>query len=149
MKSLFDVAVYNEVVIRITSLQPSSSRQWGSMTAPQMLAHCSAWIEMAEGSTSQRHSALGRLFGKMAKKSILGPEPIRRNMPTDKHLVIPEERNFAAEQERLINLVKQFSEGGPERCTKHPHSFFGYMTPDEWAAMGYKHLDHHLRQFGA
>jgi Protein of unknown function (DUF1569) len=36
---------------------------------------------------------------------------------------------------------------GPEACTKHPHSFFGPLTPVEWAALTYRHLDHHLRQF--
>jgi len=34
-------------------------------------------------------------------------------------------------------------------CVAHPHSFFGRMTPDEWAVLMYKHVDHHLRQFGA
>jgi Protein of unknown function (DUF1569) len=37
----------------------------------------------------------------------------------------------------------------PPGCTTHPHSFFGRMTADEWAILMYKHLDHHLRQFGA
>jgi len=37
---------------------------------------------------------------------------------------------------------------GPAGCTKHPHSFFGKLTPEEWAILSYKHLDHHLRQFG-
>lgn len=119
------------------------------MNVAQMLAHCSSWMEMALGETSQQQSLLGRLFGKLAKKSILGTEPIRRSMPTDKSLVVTDERNFALEQQRLLDRLKQFAEGGPKQCTTHPHSFFGILTPNEWARMGYKHLDHHLRQFGA
>jgi hypothetical protein len=56
-------------------------------------------------------------------------------------------KDFAAEQQRLIDWIDRFSAGGPERCTTHPHCFFGQMTPLEWATLGYKHLDHHLRQF--
>ena len=39
--------------------------------------------------------------------------------------------------------------GGPGICTKHPHFFFGPLTPVEWAALMYQHLDHHVRQFVA
>jgi transposase InsO family protein len=62
--------------------------------------------------------------------------------------VIADKRDFAREQEQLKVCVRQFHEGGEERCTKHPHSFFGPLTPQEWATGMYKHLDHHLRQFG-
>ena len=78
-----------------------------------------------------------------------GMSSTQRNMPTDKSLIVSDDRSFAAEQQRLLDRVGQFSEGGPDGCTPHPHSFFGFMTPIEWATMGYKHLDHHLRHFGA
>jgi hypothetical protein len=148
VKNLFDASSATEIKARIHSLRPDSSRQWGKMSVAQMLAHCSAWMEMAAGGTSQKQSLLGRIVGKVAKKSMLGEEPVRRNMPTDKSFVIQDERNFAAEQQRLLDWVDRFSRGGPEECTTYPHIFFGKMTPDEWAIMGYKHLDHHLRQFG-
>ena len=45
-------------------------------------------------------------------------------------------------------LIDRFAAAGPKGCTTHPHSFFGPLTPDEWAILMYKHLDHHLRQFG-
>jgi hypothetical protein len=113
-----------------------------------MLAHCSAWMEMAAGLNNPPRSFVGRIFGKMAKKSVLGEKPIGRNMPTDKSLLMRDQRDFVTEQRRLIDLVGRFSAGGPDRCTAHPHCFFGHLTPAEWATMGYKHLDHHLRQFG-
>jgi hypothetical protein len=46
-------------------------------------------------------------------------------------------------------LIDRFAAAGPQGCTTHPHAFFGSLTPDEWAILMYKHLDHHLRQFGA
>jgi hypothetical protein len=79
---------------------------------------------------------------------VLNDEPVRRNMPTDKSLRVNEERDFALERERLRACMGLFSTGGPDKCTQHPHSFFGAMTPQEWARLAYKHLDHHFRQFG-
>ena len=71
-----------------------------------------------------------------------------RNVGTDKSLVVSDERNFVVESQRLHEYIDRFAAGGPETCTKHPHFFFGPLTPQEWAALTYQHLDHHLRQFG-
>lgn len=147
MKNLFEASSAMEIRNRIECLRPDSQRQWGAMNVAQMMAHCSSWLEMAAGLNSPKRSFAGRIFGRLAKRSVLGEAPIRRNMPTDKSLVRSDDRQFTEEQRRLIHWVDRFSAGGPERCTTHPHCFFGSMTPTEWATMGYKHLDHHLRQF--
>jgi hypothetical protein len=65
-----------------------------------------------------------------------------------KDLVVQDERDLRPERERLLGLIDRFAAAGPAGCTKHPHSFFGRLTPEEWAILTYKHLDHHLRQFG-
>jgi hypothetical protein len=149
VKNLFQSSSAAEIQKRIELLRPNSERQWGAMDPAQMLAHCSAWMEMAAGRNNPPRSLVGRIFGKMAKRSVLGKEPIRRNMPSDKSLIMEGQKDFATEQRRLLDWVERFSAGGPDQCTAHPHCFFGTMTPLEWATMGYKHLDHHLRQFGA
>lgn len=149
MKNLFEASTAAEIRARTGALRPDSGPLWGVMNVAQMLAHCSLWMEMALGLRSQRQVLLGRIVGGLAKRSMLGESPVRRNLPTDRELAVGDERDFGREQERLIDLVDRFSSGGPDRCTRHPHSFFGAMTPVEWATMGYKHLDHHLRQFGA
>jgi len=148
VKSLFEPSCATEIKRRLGVLGPESERQWGAMDVAQMLAHSSAWMEMAAGLNTPPRSLVGRIFGKMAKKSVLGEGPIRRNMPTEKSLIVQGEKNFDAERQRLLDWVDRFSAGGPEQCTTHPHCFFGHMTPLEWAILGYKHLDHHLRQFG-
>jgi transposase InsO family protein len=61
---------------------------------------------------------------------------------------VTDERDFSKERERLSKLLHKFAEGGPAGCTTNPHSFLGKMTPEEWAILAYKHIDHHLRQFG-
>lgn len=47
-----------------------------------------------------------------------------------------------------MEWADRFAAAGPKGCTTHPHTFFGRLTPEEWATLMYKHLDHHLRQFG-
>jgi hypothetical protein len=74
---------------------------------------------------------------------------MRRNSPTSKELIIVDHRELDAERERLSGLIDRFAATGAAGCTPHPHAFFGPLTPDEWATLMYKHLDHHLRQFGA
>ena len=148
MKSLFDQATAEELKLRMTKLTPQSERLWGKMSAAQMLAHCSAAMEVSVGDRVLRQVLLGRLFGKRVKDRLLGGEPMRRNMPTDKSYVVEDDRNLDAERQRLSQLIGRFQAGGPQGCTKHPHSFFGKMTPEEWSGLNYLHLDHHLRQFG-
>jgi len=150
MKNLFDTATAAQIKERIRRLEPSSQRQWGKMSAAQAVAHCATTMEWAVGDKNEPRAFLGRLFGPLAKSRVLKDEaPMGRNMPTAKTLVVADERELAKESERLCALIDRFSTGGPQGCTKHAHTFFGQLTPDEWAQLMYEHLDHHLRQFGA
>jgi len=149
MKNLFEAAKVEEVQERLARLQPDSQRQWGKMNPAQALAHCSAAMDLAMGKTSPSPRVfLGRLLGPFAKRSlIVKGEPMRRNALTEKSLLVTDERDFAVERQRLRETIDRFVTGGPAICTKHPHFFFGPLTPVEWAALMYQHLDHHLRQF--
>jgi len=131
MKSIFDPAAAIEVKRRMALLAPETPRLWGKMAPAQMLAHCA-----------------GKIFGKIAKRSMLSGRPIGRNMPTEKSFIVRDDRDLNVERQRLAVLIDRFQSGGPDKCTKHPHSFFGIMTPEEWSALNYIHLDHHLKQFG-
>jgi hypothetical protein len=149
MKNLFEGARAAEVKERIAHLRPDSERQWGTMTAAQAMAHCSVGMEWALGDSVPPRMFVGRILGWVVKPLALGnDEPMRRNSPTAKSLVVKDDRDLETERGRLCGLIDRFAAGGPAGCTKHPHSFFGRLTPDEWAVLTYKHLDHHLRQFG-
>ncbi|MDQ1450551.1 MAG: hypothetical protein QOK38_417 [Acidobacteriaceae bacterium] len=149
MKSLFEASTLEEVAERMARLRSESERLWGKMTAAQMLAHCAATMEMAVGLTFPPRRFVGRLVGPLAKKAVVTEgKPFHRNSPSDKSLIIREDRDFDRERQRLLGLLERFAAGGPAGCTKHPHSFFGRLTPAEWAALMYHHLDHHLQQFG-
>ena len=149
MKNLFDAATANDVKERIGRLGPNSVRQWGKMNAAQAMAHCATAMEWAVGDSFPPRMFLGRVFGTLAKSRVLKDEkPMGRNAPTAKSLVVADERDLEAERKRLCVLIERFAAAGPKGCTKHPHTFFGPLTPEEWAVLMYKHLDHHLRQFG-
>jgi hypothetical protein len=149
MKNLFEAARVEEVKERMVRLRPDSERLWGKMNAAQALAHCSAGLELAVGDRIPPRLLLGRIIGRMVKPMALGNDaPMRRNSPTVKDLVVQDKRDLGTERERLCGLIDRFAAAGPKGCTMHPHSFFGRLTPEEWATLMYKHLDHHLRQFG-
>jgi hypothetical protein len=149
MKNLFEAARVGEVKQRIAQLRPDSERLWGKMNAAQALEHCSRGMEMALGDKTPPRVFVGRIIGRMVKPKVMGnDEPLRRNSPTAKELVVQDERDLGTERERLCGLIDRFAAAGPKGCTTHPHTFFGRLTPEEWATLMYKHLDHHLRQFG-
>src|SRR5882757_10334867 len=149
MKNLFEAGTAKEIEERIAKLGLKSERQWGKMTAPQAMAHCSAAMEWAVGDKVEPRMFLGRILGPLVKSQVLKDEkPMGRNAPTAKSLVVNDDRDMGKECARLSALVERFSAGGPQGCTKNPHTFFGQMKPEEWAQLMYKHVDHHLRQFG-
>ncbi|MEO8591684.1 MAG: DUF1569 domain-containing protein [Candidatus Solibacter sp.] len=148
MKHLFEQATRDEVIARIGKLAPVSPRAWGKMDAAQMMAHCSITMDIASGRLNLPRVLLGRILAPFVKSVYTNEKPFRKNGPTGKELVVADQREFAREQEELVRKVRQFSEGGEARCTRHPHPFFGALTPQEWSRGMYKHLDHHLRQFG-
>jgi hypothetical protein len=115
-----------------------------------MLSHCSIIFETYFGERKAKRGLMGILFGGMAKKRVLGSDkPFAKGLPTTKEWKVTEEHNFQNERTRLKNLVHRFSVLGAAVSPTPKHPFFGKLTPDEWATLAYKHLDHHLRQFNA
>ena len=148
MKNMFEAVYVEDIKDRLQQLQPDSKPLWGTMNAAQAVAHCSLGVEMATGDLRPPRVMIGRILGPMIKSKALGDdEPIRKNSPTAKALVVQDYRDLAAERERLTQLIDQFFAAGPQGCTNHPHAFFGTLSPEQWAILMYKHLDHHLRQF--
>jgi hypothetical protein len=149
VKNLYEPETVVEVISRIDKLQPTTERQWGKMDVAQMLAHCSATMDMASGRLNPPRILIGRLIGPVFKSIFINEKPFGKNGPTDKKLIISDRREFAREQAGLKLRVRQFHEAGDAGCTRHPHPFFGKLAAQDWSRGMYKHLDHHLRQFGA
>ena len=150
LKHLHDPRLAADIRSRLARLRPDAAAQWGTMTVSQAVAHMSAALEMARGDDRPPRMFAGRLFGRLVKRLVIRDDsPLKRNTPTAPTLVVKGDRNFERERQRLDALIQRFSEGNEAACTTHPHTFFGPMTPRDWAVLQYKHLDHHLRQFGA
>jgi len=152
MKHLFDPGVAGDVKQRILRLRPQSERQWGSMSPAQTLAHCTSGLHMAMGIITPRRapfpvSALGVLIRPLVFRD---DQPMRRNSPSAQELfpADPPQCDFERERDQLIAAVDRFTAQGAEGCSRQPHPFFGRLKPQQWAILMYKHLDHHLRQFG-
>jgi hypothetical protein len=149
MENLFKEADASRIIQRIEKLNPGSKAVWGKMNVSQMLAHCGTAMETVTGQRKiKRVAFFGRIIGTLLKPGILSEKPFSKSSPTDKSYIISGDVNFAEEKAKLTSLIKQFSAGGPSKCTPHPHAFFGKFTPEQWARFEWKHLDHHLRQFG-
>lgn len=149
MKTLFNQPDTTELLNRIDSLSQDSKNLWGKMNVCQMLAHCAAGIDMAAGRNNPARAFIGKLLGKLARPVYSSEKPFVKNSPTDKSLMKLEANDFEMEKENLKKILQEFTNAGAEKCTTHPHPFFGKITTEEWGIGTYKHIDHHLRQFGA
>jgi hypothetical protein len=84
----------------------------------------------------------------LVKDSFFGTKPYPKNSKTDPTFIVTNPRDFELEKQILADHIKAFSTGGPGACTTHPNPFFGKLKPEEWARAQFRHLDHHLKQFG-
>ncbi|WP_272032377.1 DUF1569 domain-containing protein [Oceanobacillus kimchii] len=148
MKNIFNQLHAEEIINRIDNLNSSSKPQWGKMDVAKMLAHCSSFQDIAMGNAFPSRGWLGILIGKFAKPIFYNDKPLARNMSTIPTILILDEKEFETEKEKLKQKILTFQHNGPQKCTNHPHPFFGKLTSEQWGKGIYKHLDHHLKQFG-
>lgn len=150
MDTLFAAAVRDRIVARVESLRPDSPRGWGKMSVAQAMAHCSLGLEAATGDAVLKSNFMARLIGPLFKGWIVGEKPFSRDSPTHPSLVLDKAPcDFGKEKARLLAAVRKFHDAGPASAAKYRHAFVQKLTGDEWGRVQWKHLDHHLRQFGA
>lgn len=149
MKNIFDTKETNTVIDRINNLQPTTRPLWGKMSADQMLAHLNVTYEMAFEDKHAKPNGFTKFMLKLfVKNTVVGEKPYKKNSKTAPQFLITNARNFVEEKARLADyLIKAQSLGEDYFDGKESHSF-GALTKQEWNNMFYKHLDHHLSQFG-
>ncbi|WP_445429236.1 DUF1569 domain-containing protein [Bacillus atrophaeus] len=146
MKNIFNQLHLEEILNRMDKLSPISKPRWGKMDVAQMLAHCSSFQDIAMGLSFPARGWLGILIGNFVKPIFYNDKPLAQNMSTIPDILIVDEKEF--EKDILKQKIITFQSNGPEKCTTHPHPFFGKLTSEQWGKGIYKHLDHHLKQFG-
>jgi hypothetical protein len=146
MKTIFDERTRNGLKNRINSLTEKSTARWGKMNVSQMMKHCSLWDEMAFGKIKYKQSFLGKLFGKMALKSMMKDSPIKKSLPTIPSFKITDDLNFKEEKSRWLNYLDQYENYTGQGII---HPFFGFMSKEQVGQVAYKHINHHLLQYNS
>lgn len=149
MKNIFEKSVAEEVIERINHLTPQSQPVWGKMSVAQMLAHCNVTYELLYENIHPRPGSFTRFLLKtFVKSTVTGEKPYKKNSPTASAFKVADDKSFEKEKARLIDYIRLTqSKGAGFFEGKESHSF-GKLTSGEWNNMFYKHLDHHLSQFG-
>lgn len=144
-QSLYAPDVYRRTLARLDALTPEASPRWGTMNAAQMMAHCAEILEVANGKPLENTPVFARLFKGMIRKMVVGERPYPRRTRTHPQYRQTADRDFETEKRRLRDALEHFrkTEGRPI-----PHPLFGEMSAAEKGWAMYKHLDHHLTQFG-
>jgi Protein of unknown function (DUF1569) len=149
MKSIFDTDVAMDFAKRIHCLTAENKPLWGKMNGFQMLKHCSEIIKSSFGERADKRPFISYIIGKMLlKKIIKDDKPSSKNSPTHPAFVIKETGDFEEQKRILLFLVDQYPNKDKRSFEGREHPFFGKMKAEEYGLLDYKHLDHHLRQFG-
>ena len=145
--SRYTPEVYEQIRVRIDGLAADTKPEWGTMTPAQMLAHCAEVQEVANGSRQLSGTPLPlRLLGPLIRRAVVSDRPYPKNTRTHPQYRQSEARDFDAEKQRLLSALEAFRRSENEPAARHP--LFGTLSHDERGRSSYKHLDHHLRQFG-
>ena len=148
--NIFIKEVSDGIIERINKLTPESQRQWGKMDVAKMLAHCNVAYEMIY--EPDKHPKpkfpMSLILKYIVAPFVVGDKPAKKNSPTGPQFIIKSDKDFDAERTRLIEYVNRTTELGEGHFDgKESHSF-GALNKTQWSNMLYKHLDHHLTQFG-
>ncbi len=149
MRTIHDPAIHADLTRRAKHLRAESPRRWGTMTAHQMVCHVTDAYRMGLG---ELHIAeVKPPLPKFLLRWVICrlPLPWPKGAPTASELkqgdagTRPEE--FEADMKLLLEKMNAFAamqSGWPE----HPAA--GVLTGGDWGRWGFRHADHHFRQFG-
>ena len=148
MKTIFDKTAHDELLERLCKLEMSSERQWGKMSPSQMVEHVARAVEMAMGKKPMKRMLIGKLMSRFFRKEYLGEQQFQPNRPTGAGLLVRDDPDFEPTRTRLLALITELHHYGESATDGNVHPFFGTLTGKQWGETQYKHVDHHLRQFG-
>ncbi len=146
MPSLLKASDREAITARLQRLTPVASRQWGRMTVHEAVCHMSDQLRVALGDlpTSGSPGLMARTLGKWLVLYLPIPTP-RARIQTAPEMRATRPSEWARDLAACADLIQRVGAG--QASGKHPA--FGQMTPAEWGILTYKHLHHHLQQFGA
>ena len=151
LPNIFTAEISGAIVERIQKLTPETQPQWGKMTVAQMLAHCNVTYELVfeEGKNPKPGAFMKFILKLLVKKKVISETPYKQNGQTAPAFLITDDRNFEVEKERLIAHINKTQQLGEAHFDNKISHSFGPLNKTEWNNMFYKHLNHHLTQFGS
>ena len=147
-KSLYMSGVYQECIDRIGLLSENTNAQWGVMDAAQMISHCAEVLEVMNGKELKNTPFIVKLFKPLIRHVVVNDKAYSRSMKTHPQYIQKTERVFEFEKRRFLQAMDDFVKRSPEETNAIMHPLFGKMSMQKKGWSMYKHLDHHLRQFG-
>ena len=146
MKTAWNDGDYRALCGRLERLEAGASPRWGRMNAPQMICHCTDALRMVSGALPTASKKVPIRFTPL-KQLIIYWLPFPRGVPTAPELLARQPLEWQGEMQALRQELAAVVERGPSGPFV-PHPAFGRLTPRAWGVLIYRHLDHHLRQFG-
>jgi hypothetical protein len=150
-KTLANTQDKREIEERLEKIRPDSKRQWGKMTAPQMVCHlCDSFrgvmgekpVARAKGFYPRRLMRWIALNGPMQ-----WPHGLKTMPEMDQQIGGTPPTQFEKDVRELRRLLDRFARQ-PRDFQWAPHPIFLEMPEEDWMRWGYLHMDHHFRQFG-
>jgi len=149
MKNILNEADYSEITNRVQGLSETNVRLWGDMDVQQMLFHCTTQLKISLGEILHRQEGASFLRSKLGKWLLFS------NIPWPKGAETPSEMNIKTGSYSLTDIetgkreLMNYLEKVRQQKDLKAHPFFGELSRKEWGRLIYKHLDHHLKQFGS
>lgn len=147
--SIYSPETSAQLHARIDRLTPDSPALWGKMNAAQMLSHCCVPYQQILGENKDAPGFVMKIVMRLFfKKTMTNQVDYKPNLPTAPVFIRNSEHDLMKEQIALKNYIVKIQELGPEKLAAIPSLSLGNINAEEWNNMLYKHIDHHLRQFG-
>ena len=146
MKTLWTESDRRALLDRLTQLNADAQPQWGKMNCAQMLAHLADGMRMTVGELPCKSKG-GPLRYPPLKQLIIYWLPWPPGAPTAPELISRAPDGIEQETTAVQTLIERFAQS--ESKAQWPeHPAFGKLSAKDWGVLAYRHIDHHLRQFG-
>lgn len=150
MKTLHDDEFYVRLRERVLALRPDAERRWGRMSVDQMLWHVNESFRMALGEqTYERMPGAPPLPKWFLRWAVINlPWPKGRSPTYKEWVAVGSTHDFASERAKLVQYMDR-TRSRPLTADWPSNPTLGRLSGTQWSALQAKHVDHHLRQFGA
>lgn len=150
MKNLFNQQDKDELIKRLSCLSPNHLPKWGKMNAHQAIVHMTDPLRCAIG---DRPVPLNpSIFAKWPVNKLFSQYlPWPKGAPTAPEFIQGVKGSqcieFERDKQELILVIHRFSQH--QNSIPFPiQPTFGKLNNNEWARLMWRHINHHIYQFG-